>query len=74
VFDKLIIWQKDGNGVDSYSTLQQKNVGAIYLGNVAAEFEFKDSENNLQGEVKQAGIYLTEDGRVGAAQQIDLAV
>jgi len=74
IFSKLIIWQKDPNGADKYSTLQQKNVGAIYLGNTATDFEFKDSENQVKGEVKQAGIFLSEDGQVGSAAQVDLAV
>ncbi|MCE1248485.1 MAG: hypothetical protein LWY06_17750 [Firmicutes bacterium] len=74
IFSKLIIWQKDPNGNDSYSSLQQKNVGAIYLGNVASAFDFKDDANQTQGEVKKSGVFLTEDGQAGAVQQVDLAV
>lgn len=74
VFDRLRIWTKDRNGNDLLFALGQKGVGAIYLGNVAAEFGLKNNENELLGQAQKAGIFLKEDGTPGIVQQIDLVV
>lgn len=55
------------------ATLQKNNIGAIYLGNISARFDMKDSGNQSQGEVVSGGIYLSEKGTAGTIQQIDLA-
>ncbi|NLW48816.1 MAG: hypothetical protein GXY86_15995 [Firmicutes bacterium] len=74
VFDKLRIWTKDQQGNDELFALGQKGVGAIYLGNVAAEFGLKNNQNELLGQAQKAGIFLREDGTPGVVQQIDLVV
>jgi hypothetical protein len=51
-----------------------KNIGALYLGNIPAQFSFTDQGNTPQAEVQNAGIYLKEDGSAGTLQQINLAV
>lgn len=73
VFGNLRIWSKDGEGVDTLSTLASKNVGAIYLGQASGSFDIRDSGNVSLGEVKSTGVYLKEDGGAGSVQQIDLA-
>ncbi|GAB4277593.1 MAG: hypothetical protein Kow0065_24250 [Methylomicrobium sp.] len=74
VFDRLRIWTKDSQGNDELHTLADKNVGAIYLGNVGTPFELKNSQNRLDGRVLTSSVYLDETGKVGTVQQIDLAV
>jgi hypothetical protein len=74
VFSKLLVWSKDAQGQDQLQTLAQRNVGALYLGSVATPFSTKDSENQLQGQVRSSGVYLQENGAVGTLQQVDLAV
>ena len=74
VYAQLQVWIKDAEGKDSLSTLAQKNVGAIYLGNVSTPFELKNGQNQLDGQVRSSGVYLNEDGGAGTVQQIDLAV
>lgn len=74
IFNKLKIWTKDADGIDRFSTLKEKGVGAIYLKNAATQFDSRDRQNNLNGVVKSSGIYATEDGSVGTIQQIDLVV
>ena len=74
VYSKLQIWSKDVAGQDTLSTLAQRNIGALYLGNVATPFDLKNSSNDLQGQVRSSGIYLNEDGGAGTMQQIDLLV
>ncbi len=74
VYKQLKVWTKDGSGNDTLSTLAQKNVGAIYLGNVSTPFDIKNGQNQLDGQVKSSGVYLNENGSAGTVQQIDLAV
>ncbi len=74
VFDRLRIWTKDQNGKDVLFALGEKGVGAIYLGNVPAEFGLKNTQNELLGQAQTAGIFLREDGTPGIVQQIDLVV
>lgn len=73
-YSKLQIWSKDAVGKDTLSTLAQRNVGALYLGNIATPFDLKNSANDLQGQVRSSGIYLHEDGSAGTLQQVDLVV
>lgn len=73
-FTQLKVWTKDAQGNDSLSTLAQKGVGAICLGNVATPFDLKNGQNQLDGQVKTSGIYLGENGSAGTVQQIDLVV
>lgn len=74
IFDWLRIWTKDRNGNDLLFALGQKGIGAIYLGNVAAEFGLKNNDNELLGQAQKAGIFLKEDGTPGIVQQIDLVI
>ena len=74
VYSQLRIWTKDGSGNDTLSTLAQKKVGALYLGNVSTLFDIKNSQNQLDGQIKSSGIYVNENGTTGTVQQIDLAV
>ena len=69
VFSQLAVWSGD-----SFSSLSKRGVGALYTGAVDAPFSLKNSDNGLLGEIRAAGIFLTENGSVGALQQVDLAV
>jgi len=74
IYSKLRVWSKDAAGKDTLSTLAQRNVGALYLGNVATQFDLKNSANDLQGQIRSSGVYLHEDGSAGTLQQVDLVV
>lgn len=74
IYSKLRVLSKDIAGKDTLSTLAQRNVGALYLGNVATPFDLKNSANDLQGQIRSSGVYLHEDGRAGTLQQVDLVV
>lgn len=74
IFDKLKIWTRDENGQDQLLSLKEAGVGAIYLGSTSASFDLTDSENNLLGQVKQTGIFLTEQGEVASIQELDIAI
>ena len=74
IFDKLKIWTKDDNGVDQLLSLKDAGVGAIYLGSSSASFNLTDSDNNLLGQVKRTGVFLTENGEAASIQELDIAV
>lgn len=71
-YGMLRIWTKDASGQDVLSGLKDKGVGAIYLGYAQTLFDARDSENNLNGQMRSSGIFLKEDGTPGTVQQIDL--
>jgi hypothetical protein len=59
---------------DDYRSLAESGVGALSVNSVAAPFSLKNADNELLGQIREAGIYLSEAGRVGYLQQVDLAV
>lgn len=73
-FATLRIWQRDGAGQDTLSTLRDRGVGALYLGSIETPFSLTDSENRPLAQIRASGIYLREDGNVGTLQQVDLTV
>jgi len=68
-YKKLSVWSGDG-----LSSLAQRGIGALYTGATEAPFSLKTADNALLGQIRAAGIYLTECGEVGHLQQVDLAV
>ena len=59
-------------------TLGDQKIGAIFLNAAATPFMHLGGDQGAQGEspavLRQTGIYLTEDGKAGTIQQIDLRV
>jgi hypothetical protein len=74
IYDRLRIWTRNETGQSHLFSLGQKGIGAIYLGHVTTPFALKDEANNLQGQVRSTGVFLSENGSTGTIQQIDLAV
>ncbi|MDD2885456.1 MAG: hypothetical protein PHT48_10480 [Dechloromonas sp.] len=54
--------------------LASQAVGALATHAVDAPFSLKTADNRLLGQIRAAGLYLTERGAVGALQQVDLAL
>lgn len=71
-FSALGVW--DGRPGDGPQRLAEAGVGALWLGATDSPFAIKDGANQLLGEIRSAGLYLLEDGRVGSLQQVDLAM
>ncbi|MBM2815479.1 MAG: repeat-containing protein [Ignavibacteria bacterium] len=72
-FGNLGILTKDDSGKDAIYSLQQKNIGALYLKNQDTAFTFKSSlYDNPSGEVVSSGAFLRNDGSAGTLQQINL--
>lgn len=72
-FSALRIWQPKSDGTQTLMGMAQLGIGAINTRGVDANFNYKDSSNQQQGQMKQAGVFLFENGRAGSLQQIDLA-
>jgi hypothetical protein len=73
IFSSLRIWEKDPDGNDTVSKLLDRNVGAIYTGTVATDFNVIDSSKGLTGAIRQSGIWLNEKtGLAGVISEIDL--
>jgi hypothetical protein len=74
VFEKLRVFVQDGAGNRQLAALGATGVEAIYLGHTSTPFEIKNERNELQGVVRETGIFVGEDGNAGTVQQIDLVV
>ncbi len=74
IYQQLRIWMINEDGSTQLAALGDKNIGAIFLGHVSSPFQLKDPQNNSLGEVANSGIYLTENGKVGVVQEINLTV
>ncbi len=74
IYHQLRIWMTNEDGSSQLAALGDKNIGAIFLGHVTSPFQLKDANNNSLGEVANSGIYLTEDGKAGVIQEINLSV
>jgi len=73
IYNSLRIWQRNADGSQQLLALGDKNIGAIYLGHATTPFQLKTEDNKSLGEVTDSGVYLTEDGKVGTVQQINLS-
>lgn len=74
IFSKLKVWTRDEQGNDQLISLKEAGVGAIHLGSTSSQFDLTDSDNNLLGQVKRTGVFLTEEGGVASIQELDIAV
>jgi hypothetical protein len=74
IYDQLLVWTMDGQGMPSLSSLRDRGIGAIYLGNLSSGFDLKGPGNDLMGQIRKTGIYLKENETPGTIQQLDLVV
>ena len=73
IFDKLKIWSIDENGNHSLVSLINKNVGAIYLGDIQSGFKYQSSIEQTNAVQKSNGIFVKEDGSsLGVINSIDI--
>jgi hypothetical protein len=74
IFERLRVFIQDGAGNRQLAALGATGVEAIYLGHTSTPFEIKNERNELQGMVRETGLYVGENGQAGTVQQIDLVV
>ena len=73
VFERLQVWHLDSHGQKVLTQLADAGVGALYLGNEAAQYTLKDQHNQELGIIQRSGVYLREDGLAASMVQVDLA-
>jgi hypothetical protein len=73
IYSSLRIWQRHEDGSQQLIALGDKSIGAIYLGHATTPFQLRTADNKSLGEITDSGVYLTEDGKVGTIQQINLS-
>lgn len=74
IYNSLRIWQRHEDGSQQLIALGDKNIGAIYLGHATTPFQLRTADNKSLGEIADTGVYLTENGKIGTIQQINLSV
>jgi hypothetical protein len=76
-FKNLSVWTPGSETEGSNGTLQslaKLGIGALGLAHVASPFALRGNGNEDLGIIKASGLYLTEDGKAGNLQEIDLTV
>lgn len=71
VYNKLKVWEVNQNGYNKLSSLKQRGVGAIYLGNIATNFYERNNSNEPIGEIKKSGIFVNNEHKVLPLHQLD---
>ena len=75
IWEKLLIWTKDGDGKDKLYHLSDLGVGAVGLSRVGTQFSLNDQKTNeTNAMIRKTGIFLYENGAVSTLQHLDLAV
>ena len=73
VYGRLGAFNKTGD-MTHFSSLMEKQIGAIYLGNTQTQFALRSQSNQPLGEVLSSGVFLRESGQAGTVQQLNLAI
>lgn len=75
IYKSLKVWTKDYDGTDKLLSLQEADIGAIYLGNVSTKFDLNDAEtNDTLAKIQSTGIFLHEStGKAGTIQHVDFS-
>lgn len=73
-FKELSIWSKDPQGNETVLSMAESGIGAIYTGRIATPFSLKSAWNELQGEVKETGVYLKENGSAAVIHELDMVI
>ena len=75
VFSRLRLWSPSAEEGSALVTLASENIGAIWLNAADTEFSLSSgmTENRL-GVIRSSSIFLSEDGRVGTVQHVDLSI
>jgi hypothetical protein len=69
-YSSLKLWSAPDGGLTSLSA---SGVGALLVGQRASTmFDVRNAANETMGQVVASSVYLAEDGRPGALQQVDL--
>ncbi len=73
IYGKLQVWLRGEDGVDTLLSLQEADVGAIFLGSAETEFSERGVDMAIHAMMRASGLFLKESGGVGTVHQLDLA-
>ena len=73
IFTSLKLWTVSPSGQKSLVGIKDADVGAIYLGKVASDFQIKNG-SELLAKVRETSVYLKENGSAGTIHEIDLKI
>ncbi|WP_151670435.1 hypothetical protein [Nitrincola schmidtii] len=76
IFEHLKLWFKPGTS-DSQQLISLKDagIGAIYLGNADTPFTLNNSLGDERlGVIRSTGIYVSDQGKAGLIQHVDLSI
>ena len=73
-FDELALWRPATEGNGTLQALGDAGIGALALAHLATPFELRGENNADLGAVKSGGVFITESGKAGSLQEIDLTV
>lgn len=73
-FAHLSVWTPATEGDGKLQTLAALDIGALGLAHLATPFALRGERNADLGAVRDSGIFLSESGKPGALQEIDLTV
>ena len=71
IYSELGVMSFNDQGLETQS-LMAANVGAIFLGSVASDYELNTESGLFAGNIKQSGIALSDDGRALLMQEVHL--
>jgi hypothetical protein len=71
IYTELGVMSFTDSGRETQS-LMAAEVGAIYLGSIASDYELNTESGFLAGNLKQSGVALSEDGRALLMQEVHL--
>lgn len=77
IWDQLRIWVQHDDGSHSMFTLEDKEIGALYLGYTETPWELSagDHSDLMAGKVRATGLFIEENSSTtGTLQQVDLVV
>ena len=76
VFEHLRLWLKPGSsGSQQLVSLKEAGIGAIYLGHAETPFTLNNALGDERlGVIRSSGIYVSEQGKAGLIQHVDLSV
>lgn len=74
IYDQLRIWVKENGNDDRLYSLREKGIGAIFLNGTSTPFTLTGPDATSLGQLRETTIYLREDGRPGAIQEVDYLV
>ncbi len=70
IYYMLKLWKKGQNG-ESLQDLASLNIGALMIGGIQTPLSLQ-GDNELLGKICESGLYISEDGKPGYIQELDI--